>query len=128
MWWPKRNRVKSPLFKRWWFKWGLRFAVLFLAITILPVMLYAVVDPPTTPLMWIRWMENDSGKQYPLFAREWRPLNEISPRLVRAVISSEDQKFFAQWFRLGSRGQRLRGKPDNETKNRRQHDIHADGA
>ena len=94
MWWPKRNRVKSPLFKRWWFKWGLRFAVLFLAITVLPVMLYTVVDPPTTPLMWIRWMENDSGKQYPLFAREWRPLNEISPRLVRAVISSEDQKFF----------------------------------
>ena len=94
MWWPKRNRLKKPLFKRWWFKWSLRFAVVFLAITILPVLLYTVVDPPTTPLMWIRWMESDSGKQYPLFTKDWRPLNEVSPRLVRAVISSEDQKFF----------------------------------
>jgi len=94
MWWPKKNRLKTPLFKRWWFKWSLRFAVLFLAITVLPVLLYTVVDPPTTPLMWIRWMDSDSGKKYPLFVREWRPLSEISPRLVRAVISSEDQKFF----------------------------------
>lgn len=45
--------------------------------------------------MWIRWMESDSGKHYPLFTKDWRSLNEISPRLVRAVISSEDQKFFA---------------------------------
>jgi monofunctional biosynthetic peptidoglycan transglycosylase len=39
-------------------------------------------------------MESDSGKHYPLFTRNWRSLNEISPRLVRAVISAEDQKFF----------------------------------
>lgn len=94
MWWQNKYRPKKPVYKRWWFKWGLGTVLLFLLVTILPVMLYSVVNPPTTPLMWIRWMENDTGKQFPLFIRDWRRLRTISPRLMRAVISSEDQKFF----------------------------------
>jgi monofunctional biosynthetic peptidoglycan transglycosylase len=94
MWWRKKYRLKKPFFKRWWFKWSLASVLLFLVVTILPVWMYTVVDPPTTPLMWIRWMASDSGKRHPLFIRDWRPLNTISPRLVRAVISAEDQKFF----------------------------------
>ena len=94
MWWRNKYRPKKPFFKRWWFKWGLGAVLFFLVVTILPVWMYTVVDPPTTPLMWIRWMESDSGKKYPLFIRDWRPLNTISPRLARAVISAEDQKFF----------------------------------
>lgn len=94
MWWRNKYKIKKPIHKRWWFKWGLGFAGFFLVATILPVWLYSVVNPPTTPLMWIRWMESDSGKQYSLFVRDWRELKNISPRLVRAVISAEDQKFF----------------------------------
>ncbi|MCH7499262.1 MAG: monofunctional biosynthetic peptidoglycan transglycosylase [Nitrospinae bacterium] len=94
MWWRKTYRPKKPFFKRWWFKWGLGSVLFFLGVTLLPVWLYAVVDPPTTPLMWIRWMESDSGKKHSLFIKDWRPLNTISPHLVRAVISAEDQKFF----------------------------------
>ncbi|NIQ00311.1 MAG: monofunctional biosynthetic peptidoglycan transglycosylase [Nitrospinaceae bacterium] len=95
MWWPfKSSGLKKPIFKKWWFKWGLGLALFFFIASLLPVLLYAVVDPPTTPLMWIRWMESDRPKRSPLFLRDWRPLNEISPRLARAVISAEDQKFF----------------------------------
>ncbi len=94
MWWRNTYRPKKPFYKRWWFKWGLGSVLFFLGVTILPVWLYAVVNPPTTPLMWIRWMESDSEKKHPLFIKDWRPLNTISPRLVRAVISAEDQKFF----------------------------------
>ena len=94
MWWRNKYRPKGPFYQRWWFKWGSGFIGLFLLITIVPVLLYAFVNPPTTPLMWIRWLESDREKQQPLFISEWRNLNTISPRLVRAVISSEDQKFF----------------------------------
>lgn len=94
MWWSNKYKVKKPLYKRWWFLFSMGFVVFFLMATILPVWLYTYVNPPTTPLMWIRSMEDDSGKKYPLFIKDWRPLNKISPRLARAVISAEDQKFF----------------------------------
>lgn len=94
MWWQKKYGPKKPIYRRWWFKWGFGFVLFFLVITILPVMLYSVINPPSTPLMWIRWMESDSAKHYPLFIKDWRRLNTISPRLMRAVISAEDQKFF----------------------------------
>jgi len=94
MWWRNKYKIKKPVYKRWWFKGGLGLTAVFLVVTILPVWMYTVVNPRTTPLMWIRWMESDSEKHFPLFIKEWRELNEVSPRLMRAVISSEDQKFF----------------------------------
>lgn len=94
MWWRNKYKIKKPIYKRWWFIGGLGFTGFFLVVTILPVWLYSVVNPPTTPLMWIRWIESDSEKYYPLFIRDWRELKNTSPRLIRAVISSEDQKFF----------------------------------
>jgi len=59
----------------------------FLVLSILFVALYRYVPPPATPLMLLRLAEG-----YGL-ARSWRPLAEISPSLVRAVMASEDQKF-----------------------------------
>ena len=61
----------------------------------IPVLVYRLFDPPTTPLLWIRWIESDHDKSYPTFLKHWTPLNEISPNLVRAVIAAEDQKFFS---------------------------------
>jgi monofunctional biosynthetic peptidoglycan transglycosylase len=60
---------------------GLLVLSLFLA------MLYRVAPPPATPLMLIRLAEG-YGIQ-----KSWRPLADISPALIRAVIASEDQRF-----------------------------------
>lgn len=49
--------------------------------------LYRFVPPPITYLMIERLFE---GKG---FDRRWRPLDEMSPRLVRAVIAAEDARF-----------------------------------
>ncbi len=68
--------------------------LLFLAITILPVLLYSVVNPPFTPLMWIRWVESGYESSYPRSIKQWIPLEETSPHLLKAVIGAEDQKFF----------------------------------
>jgi len=59
----------------------------FLAVSVLLVALYRAIPPPATPLMLIRAVE---GKG---IAKEWRPLAQLSPHLVRAVIASEDAKF-----------------------------------
>jgi monofunctional glycosyltransferase len=65
-----------------------------LIFTVIPVLVYRLFDPPTTPLLWIRWIESDHDKSYPTFLKHWVPLNKISKNLVRAVIAAEDQKFF----------------------------------
>ncbi|MFQ5450517.1 MAG: monofunctional biosynthetic peptidoglycan transglycosylase [Nitrospinaceae bacterium] len=68
--------------------------LIFLAITVLPVLLYGLTNPSTSALMWIRWAENDYKPEYPRFVDHWIPLKRISPHLIKAVISAEDQKFF----------------------------------
>ncbi len=54
------------------------------------VLAYRTVDPVHTPLMTLRAMER--GDAVPARQR-WRPLDQISPNLIRAVIASEDSHF-----------------------------------
>ena len=68
--------------------------VIFLIITVTPVLVYRLIDPPTTPLLWIRWAESDYEKSHPTLLKHWIPLGKISPNLIRAVLAAEDQKFF----------------------------------
>jgi monofunctional glycosyltransferase len=58
-----------------------------LVASVFLVALYREVPPPATPLMLIRMAEG-----YGL-VKSWRSLDAISPHLVRAVLTSEDQKF-----------------------------------
>lgn len=56
-------------------------------MSVAAVLLYRVVPPPATPLMLIR-----AAQGYGM-TKTWRPLAEISPSLVRAVIAGEDARF-----------------------------------
>ena len=77
------------------------------------VALYRFVPPPTTWLMTARLIEGE-GRDY-----RWRSLKDISPRLVHAVIASEDSTFCAhrgfdmkaieKAFKANERGGRVRG-------------------
>ena len=68
------------------FVWVLVIAVVF-PVTLTAI--YRFVPPPITILMVQRLFE---GKG---LTRHWRPLSEISPRLVRAVVAAEDARFCA---------------------------------
>ena len=59
----------------------------FVILSLLLTMLYRVAPPPVTPLMLLR-----SAEGYGI-RKNWRPLDDISPALIRAVIASEDQRF-----------------------------------
>ena len=70
-------------------KFGRTLLILLLALVLLPiggVLVHAVVPPPTTLL--ISQAVAGHGLDY-----RWRSLNHISPRLVEAVIASEDARF-----------------------------------
>ncbi|WP_306250883.1 monofunctional biosynthetic peptidoglycan transglycosylase [Parvularcula sp. IMCC14364] len=66
---------------------GARLIALGIALTILWVMLYRVVPVPGTTLMGWRSMQGQA------ISRDWVPLDDISPQLVRAVIAAEDTGF-----------------------------------
>jgi monofunctional biosynthetic peptidoglycan transglycosylase len=75
---PPRPKRKRPLLT----------AILALGLLLLSgVVAYAVVPPPATFLMTSRLVEGEG------VSRRWRSLDEISPRLVEAVIAAEDSTF-----------------------------------
>ena len=73
-------------------KFGRTLLILLLALAMLPiggVLIHAVV-PPLTTLLMVSQAATGKGLAY-----RWRSLNHISPRLVEAVIASEDAQFCA---------------------------------
>ena len=79
------SRGVSPV--RRLIRFVLLLAVLFLVLSVAAVALYRVMPPPATPLMLLR-----AAQGYGM-TKTWRPLDEISPNLVRAVIAGEDSRF-----------------------------------
>ena len=61
--------------------------VVFVIGPIMMVALYRFIPPPVTFLMIQRTLEGRG------FQRDWVPIRQISPHLVRAVIAAEDARF-----------------------------------
>ena len=78
----------------------------FLAASMAMVVLYRVLPPPATPLMLIRAAQGYGT------TKAWRPLEQISPNLVRAVIAGEDAWFCQHhgfdWDAIGAAWERYR--------------------
>jgi monofunctional biosynthetic peptidoglycan transglycosylase len=62
-------------------------AIGFIIGSIVLVASYRVLPPPGTPLMLIRRVEGYG------IDKSWRPLNQISPYLIRAAMAGEDARF-----------------------------------
>ncbi len=101
-------------------RWLVVVPAVLAGLSILLVVLYRVVPPPITPLMIIRGLDDESLATET--RRDWRPLEDISPQVLRAVLASEDMKFCdhfgfdwtalrAAWqsYQDGAKGARLRG-------------------
>ncbi|AJR03069.1 monofunctional biosynthetic peptidoglycan transglycosylase [Siansivirga zeaxanthinifaciens] len=72
------------------FKFLFKIIVWFLAISIGLVVLFKWVPVPITPLMVIRYFQEDSNNT---LKHDWEPLENISRHLQLAVVCSEDQNF-----------------------------------
>lgn len=65
---------------------AMRLALGLVALTLMLTLVYRVVMPVSTPMLG-RWLTGQS------VTRDVVPLDRISPALVRAVFTAEDQKF-----------------------------------
>lgn len=91
----------------------------FLISSILVVILYRFINPPVTPLMIFRCVEQISEGKSMTLHKKWVPINQISPNLQTAVIASEDIHFLTHFGfdfeaiqkanELNKRGSKLHG-------------------
>ena len=77
---PEKSKRRRPF---------LTLFLVLIGLLLASVAILRVVPPPTTFLMTVRAVEGE-GLSY-----RWRSLGDISPRLVEAVIASEDSTFCA---------------------------------
>jgi monofunctional glycosyltransferase len=89
-----KKKDKRTTLKRRFLLWILKLIVVIFLLSLFPVIIYQYVNPVTTPLMWIRWTENEEIRPSPIVIKNWVPLEDISDNLVKAVVSAEDGKFF----------------------------------
>jgi monofunctional biosynthetic peptidoglycan transglycosylase len=66
----------------------------FNIISLFFVVLYKFVPVPFTPLIAIRYFENSADGKNIETKHDWVPLEDISKNLQKAVIASEDGRFF----------------------------------
>ncbi|MEM7470642.1 MAG: monofunctional biosynthetic peptidoglycan transglycosylase [Pseudomonadota bacterium] len=93
----KNKKPKRSVF--WWIgvvpflalRWGARALVMLAVAMVAVILLYAVVNPPTTIFI------QQEAKRLESVRREWRDLEEISPHMPRAIVSAEDANFCNHW-------------------------------
>lgn len=69
---------------------ALRFVLVLALIPAILVPLYALVPPVSTLMLW-RYLT------FQRVERVWTPIEEISPRLIQAVVASEDGRYCSHW-------------------------------
>lgn len=84
---PLAPPVVPPSWPRRLLRWGLYGLAFLIAWPIVMTLVYAVIPPPVSNIMLLRAL-GGAG-----IDRQWVSLDEISPALPRAVISSEDARF-----------------------------------
>jgi monofunctional biosynthetic peptidoglycan transglycosylase len=79
--------------------WNLikRLILFFFLSSILAVIVYGFIPVPITPLMVIRSVQQMNDGIKPVQSHDWVSGKHLSKHLKRAVIASEDQRFYEHW-------------------------------
>jgi monofunctional glycosyltransferase len=85
----KSRRFSKPL--RWIGFIALRSATIVVVVVLALVVLFSVVNPPTTHTMWSESRRVGSVDQ------EWVPIEDIAPVMARSIVAAEDANFCLHW-------------------------------
>lgn len=88
----KKSKSKKKLtLKQTLRRWALRGLLAFAALFGFFILLYAVVNPPTTHTMW------SESSRLGGIDQKWVSIEEIAPVMARAVVAAEDARFCQHW-------------------------------
>lgn len=85
----KSKKKLSPMLRLR--RWALRSAVALAALIGFFILLYTVVNPPTTHTMWTE------GSRLGKIDQKWVALEDIAPVMARSVVAAEDARFCQHW-------------------------------
>lgn len=91
---PARRGVFRALTRRIWspiWGWTRWIGARLLALMFVLVLLFSFINPPTS------WTILTETRTYPGTPRDWTPISEIAPVMVRSVVAAEDANFCAHW-------------------------------
>ncbi len=93
------KKIKTKIFrKKIRNKLRVIIQILFLFLTLLAIV-YRWVNPPITPLMWIRLVDQLLDGRKIVFERQRVDIQDVSKNVIYAVFAWEDQKFLDHfWF------------------------------
>lgn len=90
----KKEKKKKKKLLRVLISYTVKLFFLFFLIAVLQVVSLRYIDPPFSFSTAVLMLKNTfTDKKYIIPEGEWRPLKDISPLLVKAVLASEDQRF-----------------------------------
>ncbi|RYG91234.1 monofunctional biosynthetic peptidoglycan transglycosylase [Loktanella sp. IMCC34160] len=72
-------------------RWAVRSVLLGVAFVALIVVVFALVNPPTTPYIFAE------SRRLGGVERDWRDMEEIAPVMARSVVAAEDANFCLHW-------------------------------
>ncbi|WP_238365073.1 monofunctional biosynthetic peptidoglycan transglycosylase [Mesobacterium pallidum] len=85
---PPPRRVRPV---RWLLRWTFRLALAVTVLAVLLVLVFRVLNPPTTYYMW------SEKQRLGALDHRWVPIEEIAPVMQRAVVAAEDANFCTHW-------------------------------
>lgn len=80
-----------PAVLRWAGFLLLRGTTILIVGTLAFVLLYAIVNPPTTHTIW------SEGRRLGGVERQWVPIEDVAPVMARSVVAAEDANFCLHW-------------------------------
>ncbi len=83
----KGKKIKS------FFKVILYLFLFFIVFTVTPVIIYKFVNPPVSPLMFLRALDQKTSGDTVSFSYKWVPIDSMSSYLFEAAIAAEDDHF-----------------------------------
>lgn len=89
----KPKTAAKPLrgLKRRIIRTALKGTLLFAGVIVAFVLLFAVLNPPTTPYMFAE------GRRLGGVDHQWTPLEDIAPVMARSAVAAEDANFCNHW-------------------------------
>jgi monofunctional biosynthetic peptidoglycan transglycosylase len=88
----RKNYIKKSL--GWCLRLCLKLMFLLVLLTVAQVAILRYMNPPfTAGMIWVQIKNKFSTKQDIVPQYYWRPLKDISPSLIKAVLAGEDQRF-----------------------------------
>jgi monofunctional biosynthetic peptidoglycan transglycosylase len=77
-----------------WLKWAV---LIFFGSTLFIEIIFTFINPPVTPLMIHRVIEQKLDGRKARLRKKWMPIEKISPYMAKAVVASEDNRFLDHW-------------------------------